>query len=55
MREANKLNSKFCIFIGGDEFKNGKLLVKNMVSGEQFEINYDSYLNEILQFKEKII
>ncbi len=55
MREANKLNTKFSLFIGGDEFKNGKLFIKNMKTGEQLEINYDSYLNEILQLKGKNI
>ncbi|GAB6282120.1 MAG: histidine--tRNA ligase [Ignavibacterium sp.] len=55
MREANKLNAKFCLFIGGDEFKNGKIIIKNMKISEQFEVNYYSYLNEIKQLKEKVV
>jgi len=35
MREANKLNSAFVIFAGGDEYKDGKVLLKNMSNGEQ--------------------
>lgn len=41
MREANKFNSKFVLFIGGDEYKNGKVSLKNMKTGDQtlIEIN----------------
>lgn len=35
MREANKFNSKFVLFVGGDEFKNGQVNLKNMKTGEQ--------------------
>jgi histidyl-tRNA synthetase len=35
MREANKLNAKYVIFIGGDEYKQGKLNLKNLENGEQ--------------------
>ncbi len=35
MREANKLNSNFVIFAGGEEYQNGKLVLKNMSGGEQ--------------------
>ncbi|RJP72095.1 MAG: histidine--tRNA ligase [Ignavibacteriales bacterium] len=35
MREANKLNSSFVLFGGGDEYKEGKLQLKNMSDGEQ--------------------
>ena len=30
MREANKLNAKYVLFIGGDEYKQGLLKLKNM-------------------------
>jgi len=35
MREANRLNAKFVLFIGGDEFEKGELVLKNMGNGEQ--------------------
>jgi len=35
MREANKLNTKFVLFIGGEEFKVGMAKLKNMSSGEE--------------------
>jgi histidyl-tRNA synthetase len=35
MREANKYNARFALFVGGEEFEQGKLNLKNMESGEQ--------------------
>lgn len=35
MREANKYNAKFVIFVGGEEYKQGELSVKNLSSGDQ--------------------
>ncbi len=35
MREANKYNAKFVLFIGGDEYKRGELNIKNLSNGEQ--------------------
>lgn len=35
MREANKYNAKFVVFVGGDEYKRGELNVKNLSNGEQ--------------------
>lgn len=35
MREANKYNAKFAVFVGGDEFKRGELNLKNLSNGEQ--------------------
>ncbi|MCX6152415.1 MAG: histidine--tRNA ligase [Ignavibacteriales bacterium] len=35
MREANKLNSKFVLFIGGEEYNKEKIVFKNMLNGEQ--------------------
>ncbi len=41
MREANKLNAKYVLFIGGDEYSRGELQLKNMSDGQQktFGIN----------------
>lgn len=35
MREANKLNAKYVLFIGGDEYSRGELVLKNMSDGNQ--------------------
>ncbi len=35
MREANKLNAEYVLFVGGDEYKSGKFNLKNMATGEQ--------------------
>lgn len=48
MREANKFNAGFVVFIGGDEYKMKKYLLKNMSTGEQTSVNADN-LEEILQ------
>lgn len=41
MREANKYNAKYAVFIGGDEYKHGELNVKNLSNGEQQLIQID--------------
>ncbi|WP_337865506.1 histidine--tRNA ligase [Ignavibacterium sp.] len=38
MREANKMNARFVLFVGGDEYKNGALILKNLSTGEQEKI-----------------
>ncbi len=43
MREANKLNARFVLFIGGEEYKSGKLNLKNMSTGEQQLIKLNDY------------
>ncbi|MFO7445078.1 MAG: histidine--tRNA ligase [Ignavibacteriaceae bacterium] len=42
MREANKMNARFVLFVGGDEYKTGHMNLKNMSSGEQFPIPLDN-------------
>jgi histidyl-tRNA synthetase len=39
MREANKLNARYVLFLGGEEYKFGKVNLKNMKSGEQKEFS----------------
>jgi histidyl-tRNA synthetase len=39
MREANKLNARYVLFLGGEEYKFGKVNLKNMASGEQKEFS----------------
>ncbi len=43
MREANKLNAKFVVFVGGDEYKRGELNVKNLSNGEQQLIKINDF------------
>lgn len=38
MREANKLNARFVLFIGGDEYKSGYCNLKNMITGDQLQV-----------------
>jgi len=47
MREANKMNARFVLFIGGDEYKSGYCNLKNMISGDQFQVPLDQ-LDQIL-------
>jgi len=37
MREANRCNAKYTILVGGEEFENGKVVLKNMENSEQEE------------------
>lgn len=39
MREANRINSKYTLIVGGEEYENGKLVLKNMTGGDQLEID----------------
>jgi Histidyl-tRNA synthetase len=43
MREANKYNAKFVVFVGGDEYKRGELNVKNLSNGEQQLIKIEDF------------
>ncbi|MBN2591928.1 MAG: histidine--tRNA ligase [Sedimentisphaerales bacterium] len=44
LKEASAQNAKECIIIG-DEFKDNKLVIKNMATGEQKLVNYDEFLS----------
>jgi len=35
MREANKMNAKYVVFIGGEEFENDKIRLKNMENSDE--------------------
>jgi len=47
MREANKLNAKYVLFIGGDEYSRGELLLKNLADGQQKTFSKDD-INRII-------
>jgi len=46
MKEADRQGAKFVIIVGEDELKNDKCTVRDMKSGEQFDVK----LNQILEF-----
>ncbi len=48
MREANKYNSRFVIFLGGDDYTNGEVQLKNMENSEQQTIKLNE-LNKVLE------
>ncbi|MCU0414554.1 MAG: His/Gly/Thr/Pro-type tRNA ligase C-terminal domain-containing protein, partial [Ignavibacteriaceae bacterium] len=43
MREANKLNAKYVLFIGGDEFKNGLMNLKSMSTGAEEKVDLNDF------------
>ena len=50
MREANKMNARYVLFIGGDEYKEGMMNLKNMSTGVEEKI----YLTKIQDLIVKI-
>ena len=48
MREANKSNAKFVLFIGGDEYKTGLCNLKKMSTGDQLQFPL-AQMEQILQ------
>ncbi|MFZ0455581.1 MAG: His/Gly/Thr/Pro-type tRNA ligase C-terminal domain-containing protein, partial [Ignavibacteriaceae bacterium] len=49
MREANKLNSRFVLFVGGEEYKNDNFKLKDMKSGEEQLIPINNLLSILSQ------
>jgi len=45
MREANRLNAKFALILGQDEFQKNSIIVKNLSTGEQEEVFLDNLLD----------
>jgi len=43
MREANKYNAKYVVFVGGDEYKRGELNIKNLTNGDQQLIKIEEF------------
>ena len=43
MREANKLNARYVLFIGGDEYKEGMMNLKNMSTGTEEKISLKDF------------
>ena len=53
MREANKLNANYVLFIGGDEYKEGMMNLKNMSTGEEEKISIDSISESVAKIHQK--
>ena len=49
MREANRLNAKYCIIIGDNELASQSFTVKNMIDGTQIDIHKDKIINYFMQ------
>lgn len=47
MREANKLNSRFVLLLGGEEFSRQEIILKNLSDGNQTTLKINN-LNEII-------
>ena len=47
MREANRFDARFALFVGGEEFEQGNMNLKNMESGEQQNIPLND-INQII-------
>ncbi len=45
MKQADKSQAKFALILGGDELQNKSIVVKNMKTGEQENIQQDNLLN----------
>jgi histidyl-tRNA synthetase len=43
MREANRLNAKYVLFVGGEEYEKGQAQLKNMTTSEQEFVNLDKF------------
>lgn len=52
MREANRLNSRYVLFVGGDEFERGEVQLKNMKNGEQFFIDKNDTASILTKIEE---
>ncbi|HEX2961641.1 MAG TPA: histidine--tRNA ligase [Ignavibacteriales bacterium] len=42
MREANKMNARYVIILGGEEYNKGELVLKNMLDGTQENVSLDN-------------
>ncbi len=53
MREANRLNAKYVLFIGGEEFSKGEIVLKNMSKSEQKNYSKNDLDQIFASIKEK--
>jgi histidyl-tRNA synthetase len=52
MREANKLNAKYVLLVGGEEYSSGKLILKNMKSSIQELVSKDQLQQIVSKVKD---
>jgi histidyl-tRNA synthetase len=52
LKEASGQNAERCVIIG-DEFKERKLVIKDMGSGEQKVVDYEEFLDSCLRRNDK--
>jgi len=52
MREANKMNARYVLFIGGDEYKDGMMKVKDMSDSSEINIPSDEIQELISKLKQ---
>ena len=53
MREANKLNARYVLFIGGDEYKEGMMNLKNMSTGEEEKVSIDQIREFVAKLRQQ--
>ncbi|MDD4692964.1 MAG: histidine--tRNA ligase [Firmicutes bacterium] len=46
-KQANRLNAKYCLILGPDEIKQGKVKLKNMRDGEEIQLTLSDWLGGI--------
>lgn len=51
MREANKMNARYVLFIGGDEYKEGMIKLKNMATGVEEKVAITEISKTITRIK----
>ncbi len=47
MKQADKLGAKFVVLLGVEELRNKKMSIKNMTTGEQFQVGMDKFIEEV--------
>lgn len=50
LKYANKRGFKYTVFIGSQELESGQVIVKNMESGEQEDINLNELVDRLLEY-----
>ncbi len=53
MREANKMNARFTLFFGGEEYKNGMINLKNMSDGNEEKISLNDFEKLTIKIKKQ--
>ncbi len=54
MKYADKLGVLFTVFIGGDEIQNNSATIKDMLSGQQYNVKLSEFTDEFCKIRNKI-